>query len=134
MVLSRGKGVFVWDVEGQQYYDFMGAYAAVNQGHCHPKIIATLAEQAQEITLTSRAFYNDALGEFVKYITDYFGYERVLPMNTGVEAWETACKLSRRWAYEVKGVPENQARLVFAKGNFHGRSIAACSASTDPDW
>lgn len=133
-MLKKGKGVFVWDVEGQQYYDFMGAYAAVNQGHCHPKIIASLIQQSQQITLTSRAFYNDALGEFVKYITDYFGYERVLPMNTGVEAWETACKLSRRWAYEVKGVPENQARLVFAKSNFHGRSIAACSASTDPDW
>jgi len=133
VVLKRGKGVFVWDVEGQQYYDFMGAYAAVNQGHCHPKIIATLVEQAQHITLTSRAFHNEALGEFVKFATSFFGYERVLPMNTGVEAWETACKLARRWAYEVKGVPENQARLIFAKDNFHGRSIAACSASTDPD-
>lgn len=133
VVLSKGKGVFVWDVEGNQYYDFMGAYAAVNQGHCHPKIIATLIQQAQVITLTSRAFHNDALGEFVKFATEFFGYDRMLPMNTGVEAWETACKLSRRWAYDVKGIPENQARLIFARDNFHGRSIAACSASIDPD-
>ena len=133
VVLSKGKGVSLWDVEGNHYYDFLGAYAAVNQGHCHPKIIATLVKQAQELTLTSRAFHNDVLGEFVVFMTEYFGYDRVLPMNTGVEAWETACKLSRRWAYDVKGVPNNQARLVFAHQNFHGRSIAACSASTDPD-
>lgn len=133
VVLSKGRGVYVWDVEGQQYLDFMGAYAAVNQGHCHPKIVSTLLKQAQELALTSRAFHNDALGEFVKFASDYFGYDRMLPMNTGVEAWETACKLSRRWAYDVKGVPANEARLVFARNNFHGRSIAACSASSDPD-
>jgi ornithine--oxo-acid transaminase len=133
VVLSKGKGVHVWDVEGNRYLDFLGAYAAVSQGHCHPKIIGALIRQCQQMTLTSRAFHNDALGEFDKFVTEYFGFERVLPMNTGVEAWETACKLARRWAYEVKGVPEHQARLVFADNNFHGRSIAACSASTDPD-
>jgi len=133
VVLSQGRGALAWDVEGNRYIDCLGAYAAVNQGHCHPKIIATLMKQCQQMTLTSRAFHNDALGDFVKFTTEYFGFDRVLPMNTGVEAWETACKLARRWAYEIKGVPENQARLIFANNNFHGRSIAACSASTDPD-
>jgi ornithine--oxo-acid transaminase len=132
VVLSKGKGVHVWDIEGKQYYDFLAAYSAVNQGHCHPKIISTLVEQAQKLTLTSRAFYNDALGRFAKYITQYFGYDRVLPMNTGVEACETAVKLCRKWAYTVKGVQENQARIIFAKGNFWGRSLAAISTSTDP--
>jgi ornithine--oxo-acid transaminase len=132
VVLSKGKGVHVWDIEGKQYYDFLAAYSAVNQGHCHPKIISTLVEQAQKLTLTSRAFYNDALGRFAKYITQYFGYDRVLPMNTGVEACETAVKLCRKWAYTVKGVQENQARIIFAEGNFWGRSLAAISTSTDP--
>jgi ornithine--oxo-acid transaminase len=132
VVLSKGKGVHVWDIEGKQYYDFLSAYSAVNQGHCHPKIINTLIEQSQKLTLTSRAFYNDALGKFAKYITEYFGYDRVLPMNTGVEACETAVKLCRKWAYTVKGIPDNQARIIFAEGNFWGRSLAAVSASTDP--
>lgn len=133
VVLSRGEGVYLWDVEGKRYYDFLSAYSAVNQGHCHPKIIKTLVEQAQKLTLTSRAFYNESLGKYAKYVTEYFGYDRVLPMNTGVEACETAVKLCRKWAYTVKGVAENQARIVFAKGNFWGRSIAAVSASTDPE-
>ena len=133
VVLAKGQGALVWDVEGKQYIDMLAAYAAVNQGHSHPRILAALVSQAQVMTLTSRAFYNDALGEYAKFLTEFFGYERMLPMNTGVEAWETACKLARRWAYDVKGVPANQARLVFANDNFHGRSIAACSASSDPD-
>lgn len=133
VVISKGRGCYVWDVENNRYLDFLSAYSAVNQGHAHPRIISALVRQAQQLTLTSRAFYNDALGDFTKFITGYFGYERVLPMNTGVEAWETACKLARRWGYDVKGIPNNQARLVFAKNNFHGRSIAALSASSDPD-
>lgn len=131
VVLSRGQGVFLWDAEGKQYYDFLSAYSAVNQGHCHPRIIKALTEQAQKLTLTSRAFYNDVLGPYEKYITAYFGYSRVLPMNTGVEACETAVKLCRKWAYEVKGVPANQAKVIFASGNFWGRSLAAISSSTD---
>lgn len=133
VVLARGKGVFVWDVEGRRYYDFLSAYSAVNQGHCHPKIISALVEQAQKLTLTSRAFYNDALGEYEKYITGYFGYSRMLPMNSGAEAVETALKLCRRWAYDNKGIVENQAVIIVCEGNFHGRTITIISMSTDPD-
>nr|HQU59915.1 ornithine--oxo-acid transaminase [Saprospiraceae bacterium] len=131
VVLSRGQGVHVWDAEGKKYYDFLSAYSAVNQGHCHPRIIRALTEQAHRLTLTSRAFYNDMLGPFEKFITQYFGYDRALPMNTGVEACETAVKLCRKWAYEVKGIPANQAKIIFVAGNFWGRSLAAISASTD---
>jgi ornithine--oxo-acid transaminase len=133
VVLDRGEGVYVWDVDGKRYFDFLSAYSAVNQGHCHPKIISALVEQASKLTLTSRAFHNDCLGEYEKYITSYFGYNKVLPMNTGVEAVETAVKLARRWGYRVKGIPDNQAKIVFVEGNFHGRTISAISASTDPD-
>ncbi len=133
VVLSRGQGVFVWDVEGKRYYDFLSAYSAVNQGHCHPKIIKTLTEQAQHLTLTSRAFYNDALGPFEKYITNLFGYDKVLPMNTGAEADETAIKLCRRWAYDVKGIEKYKAKIIVCEGNFHGRTTTIISASTDPD-
>jgi len=133
VVLSKGKGVHVWDVEGKRYYDFLSAYSAVNQGHCHPKIVDALINQAQKLTLTSRAFYNDVLGKYEEYITSLFGYDRVLPMNTGVEACETAIKLSRKWAYTVKGIPQNKAKVLFAKGNFWGRSLAAISSSTDPN-
>jgi ornithine--oxo-acid transaminase len=132
VVLERGEGVYVWDVEGKRYFDFLSAYSAVNQGHCHPRIIKALTTQAQKLTLTSRAFYNSLLGEYEKFVTAYFGYDKVLPMNTGVEGDETAMKLARRWAYDVKGVPENKAKLVFAKGNFMGRTLAAISASNDP--
>lgn len=132
VVLSRGKGVFMWDVEGKKYYDFLSAYSAVNQGHCHPRIINVLTEQAEKLTLTSRAFYNDILGPYEKFITEYFGYDKVLPINTGVEAVETAMKLCRKWAYKVKGVAPNQARIVFASGNFHGRTLSVISASVDP--
>lgn len=132
VALSRGKGVHVWDVEGKRYYDFLSAYSAINQGHCHPKILETLREQSEILTLTSRAFYSSALGEFEEYITKMFGYDKVLPMNTGVEACETACKLARKWAYTVKGVKEYEAKIVFADGNFWGRTLAAISASTDP--
>lgn len=132
VVLARGEGVFVWDVEGKQYYDFLSAYSAVNQGHCHPKILKALIEQAQRLTLTSRAFYNDILGKYEKFITGLFGYNKVLPMNTGVEGGETAIKLCRKWAYTMKGVPDNQAKIIFAAGNFWGRTLAAISASTDP--
>jgi ornithine--oxo-acid transaminase len=132
VVLSRAEGIFMWDVEGKQYYDFLAAYSAVNQGHCHPRLIAALTEQARKLTLTSRAFYNDALGEYEKFITDFFGYDKVLPMNTGVEAVETAVKLARRWGYRVKGIPENQAKIVWVENNFHGRTISSISASTDP--
>jgi len=133
VVLAKGRGVKVWDVEGKEYYDFLSAYSAVNQGHCHPRIINTLIEQAQTLTLTSRAFYNDKLGVYCKYITEFFGYERVLPMNTGVEGGETAIKLTRKWAYEIKGVPRHQAKIIFAKNNFWGRTLAAVSSSTDPE-
>ena len=131
VVLSRGEGVFVWDVDGKRYYDFLSGYSAVNQGHCHPKIIAALTQQAQQLTLTSRAFHSNLLGEYEKYITDYFGYDKVLPMNTGVEAGETAVKLARRWGYKVKGIADNQAKIIFAEGNFWGRTLAAISSSTD---
>lgn len=133
VVLERGEGVYVWDVDGKRYFDFLSAYSAVNQGHCHPRIIAALIEQAQKLTLTSRAFYNVELGPFAQFMTRYFGYDRMLPMNSGVEAVETAIKLCRKWAYLIKGVPDGQAKIIFAKGNFHGRTISAISASTDPD-
>ena len=132
VVVAEAKGVFVWDPEGQRYYDFLSAYSAVNQGHCHPRIINALIEQAKKVTLTSRAFYNNRLGEYEKYITEYFGYEKVLPMNTGVEGGETSIKLARRWGYDVKGIPTNQAKIIFVEGNFHGRTLAAVSGSTDP--
>jgi ornithine--oxo-acid transaminase len=132
VVLDKGEGVFVWDVEGKKYFDFLSAYSAVNQGHCHPAIIKALVEQAQKLTLTSRAFYNSKLGEYEKYITEYFGYDKVLPMNTGVEGGETALKLARRWAYDIKKVPANEAKMVFVEGNFWGRTIAAISSSQDP--
>ena len=133
VVLERGRGVYVWDVEGKRYYDFLSAYSAVNQGHCHPRIIGALIEQAQKLTLTSRAFYNNLLGEYAEFLTGYFGYDRILPMNTGVEAVETAIKLCRKWAYQVKKVAEGQAKIIFVEGNFHGRTLGAISASTDPD-
>ncbi|MFP4471745.1 MAG: ornithine--oxo-acid transaminase [Bacteroidales bacterium] len=133
VVLSRGEGPFVWDVEGKKYFDFLSAYSAVNQGHCHPHIINALVEQAKTLTLTSRAFFNDALGPYEKYITEYFGYDKVLPMNTGAEADETAIKLCRKWAYDVKGVPADQAKIVVCEGNFHGRTTTIISMSTDPD-
>uniref|UniRef100_A0A3P9IXL5 Ornithine aminotransferase n=1 Tax=Oryzias latipes TaxID=8090 RepID=A0A3P9IXL5_ORYLA len=132
VALERGKGLYVWDVAGNRYYDFLSAYSAVNQGHCHPKIIAALTEQASRLTLTSRAFYNDVLGAYAEFITSMFGYDKVLPMNTGVEGGETACKIARKWAYSVKGVPRNKAKIIFAKGNFWGRTMAAISSSTDP--
>lgn len=133
VVLSKGEGVYVWDVEGKRYYDFLSAYSAVNQGHCHPKIIGALIEQAQKLTLTSRAFYNDALGEYERYLCNYFGFERVLPMNTGAEGVETALKLCRKWAYEVKGVEANKAEIIVCNENFHGRTISVVSMSSDPD-
>lgn len=132
VVLNRGEGVFVYDVDGKRYYDFLSGYSAVNQGHCHPKIIAALIEQAQQLTLTSRAFYSNVLGEYEKYITEYFGYDKVLPMNTGVEAVETALKLSRKWGYKIKGVAENAAKIVVCDGNFHGRTTGVISFSSDP--
>jgi ornithine--oxo-acid transaminase len=132
VVLAKGEGVHVWDVEGKHYYDFLSAYSAVNQGHCHPRIVGALTEQAQKLALTSRAFYNDVLGRYEKYITEYFGYDKILPMNTGVEGGETALKLTRKWAYEVKGVPANEAKIIFVTGNFWGRTLAAISSSTDP--
>lgn len=132
VVLERGEGVFLYDVDGKRYYDFLSGYSAVNQGHCHPFIINALIEQAQKLTLTSRAFHNNWLGEYEKYITQYFGYDKVLPMNTGVEGGETAIKLARRWAYAQKGIEENKAEIIFADGNFWGRTLAAISSSTDP--
>ncbi len=131
VVLSRGEGVYVWDVEGKKYYDFLSAYSAVNQGHCHPKIINALIEQAQQLTLTSRAFYNDKLGVYEKFITDYFGFDKVLPMNTGAEAVETALKICRKWAYEKKGIAENLAQIIVCDGNFHGRTTTIISFSND---
>ena len=133
VVLAKGKGPFMWDVEGKQYYDFLSAYSAVNQGHCHPKIVQALYDQAQTLTLTSRAFYNDALGPYEEYITKYFGYDKLLPMNTGAEADETALKICRKWAYDKKGIPEGQAKIIVCEGNFHGRTIAIVYMSTDPD-
>jgi ornithine--oxo-acid transaminase len=132
VVLQKGEGVFLWDIEGKRYYDFLSGYSAVNQGHCHPGIISALIEQASQLTLTSRAFHNNRLGEYEKFITGYFGYDKVLPMNTGVEGGETAIKLARRWAYVNKKVPENKARIIFAENNFWGRTLAAISSSTDP--
>ena len=131
VVLDRGEGVYVWDVEGKKYYDFLSAYSAVNQGHCHPKIVGAMMEQAQTLTLTSRAFYNDKLGIYEEYITKYFGFDKVLPMNTGAEAVETALKISRKWAYEKKGIQENQAQIIVCEGNFHGRTTTIISFSND---
>jgi ornithine--oxo-acid transaminase len=133
VVLEKGKGIYMWDVEGKKYFDFLSAYSAVNQGHCHPKIVAALVEQSEKLTLTSRAFYNNCLGEFEKYITGYFGYDKVLPMNSGAEGDETALKLCRKWAYKKKGIPENQAKIIVCEGNFHGRTITVVSMSSDPD-
>jgi len=133
VVLAKGEGAFMWDVEGKKYYDFLSAYSAVNQGHCHPKIVNALYEQAKTLTLTSRAFFNDALGPYEKFITEYFGYDKVLPMNTGAEADETALKLCRKWAYEKKGIPDGQAKIIVCENNFHGRTITVISMSTDPD-
>ncbi len=133
VVLSKGDGVFVWDVEGKRYFDFLSAYSAVNQGHCHPRIVQALTDQANTLTLTSRAFYNDVLGVYEKYVTEYFGYDKVLPMNTGAEGDETAIKLARRWGYDKKGIPENQAKIIVCENNFHGRTITVISMSTDPD-
>ena len=132
VVLKKGKGVYVWDVDDKKYFDFLSAYSAVNQGHCHPKIINALMDQASKLTLTSRAFYNDVLGEYEKFVTDFFGYDRLLPMNTGVEGGETAIKLARKWAYLNKGVPKNKAKIIFVEGNFWGRTLAAISSSNDP--
>ena len=132
VVLSKGEGIYVWDVEGKKYFDYLSAYSAVNQGHCHPKIINALESQGKRLTLTSRAFYNDVLGEYEKYLTDYFGYDKVLPMNTGVEGGETANKLARKWGYEKKGIEEHKAKIIFAHGNFWGRTLAAISTSDDP--
>jgi ornithine--oxo-acid transaminase len=132
VVLSKGEGVYVWDVEGKKYFDFLSAYSAVNQGHCHPKIINSLIEQSKILTLTSRAFYNDILGEYEEYVTKYFNYDKVLPMNTGVEGGETANKLARKWGYLIKGIEENKAKIIFANGNFWGRTLAAISSSNDP--
>lgn len=133
VVLAKGEGVFLWDPEGNRYYDFLSAYSAVNQGHCHPKIINALIEQAKTLTLTSRAFFNNKLGEYEKYITEFFGYDMVLPMNSGAEGVETAMKLARKWAYKIKGVENDRAIIIFAENNFHGRTLAVVSASTDPD-
>jgi len=133
LVLAKGEGVYVWDVEGKRYYDFLSAYSAVNQGHCHPRIVGALTEQATQLTLTSRAFYNDMLGPYEKYMSEYFGYDKILPINSGVEAVETALKLCRKWAYQKKGLAENLAKIIFASGNFHGRTMAVISASIDPD-
>ena len=132
VVLKKGKGVYVWDVDDKKYFDFLSAYSAVNQGHCHPKIINALMDQASKLTLTSRAFYNDVLGEYEKFVTDFFGYDRLLPMNTGVEGGETAIKLARKWAYLNKGIPKNKAKIIFVEGNFWGRTLAAISSSNDP--
>ncbi|MCK4406144.1 MAG: ornithine--oxo-acid transaminase [Bacteroidales bacterium] len=132
VILSKGEGVYVWDVEGKKYFDFLSAYSAINQGHCHPRIVGALVDQARTLTLTSRAFFNDSLGPYEKYITEYFGYDKMLPMNTGAEADETALKLCRKWAYEKKGTPENEAKIIVCENNFHGRTITVISMSTDP--
>lgn len=133
VVLAKGEGVYVWDVEGKKYFDFLSAYSAVNQGHCHPKIVGAMIEQAQTLTLTSRAFYNDVLGEYEKYVTEFFGFDKVLPMNTGAEAVETAIKIARKWGYEKKGVAENTAQIIVCENNFHGRTTTIVSFSNDPD-
>ena len=132
VVLKKGSGIFLWDVEGKKYFDFLSAYSAVNQGHCHPKIISALVNQSQKLTLTSRAFHNNILGQYEKFITEFFGYDKVLPMNTGVEGGETAVKLARKWGYEVKKIPKDSAKIVFVEGNFWGRTLGAISSSTDP--
>ena len=132
VVLEKGEGVYLWDVEGKKYFDFLSAYSAVNQGHCHPKIISALIDQSKKLTLTSRAFHNNVLGQYEKFITDFFGYDKVLPMNTGVEGGETAIKLARKWGYEVKKIPKNSAKIIFVEGNFWGRTLGAISSSTDP--
>ena len=132
VVLNKGEGVHVWDLEGKKYYDFLSAYSAVNQGHCHPKIIQALVDQSSKLTLTSRAFHNDVLGQYEKFITSFFGYDKVLPMNTGVEGGETAVKLARKWGYEVKKIPKDRAKIIFVEGNFWGRTLGAISSSTDP--
>ena len=132
VVLNRGEGVYVWDVEGKKYYDFLSAYSAVNQGHCHPKIVNALIEQAKTLTLTSRAFYNDMLGKYEKFACEFFGFDKLLPMNTGAEAVETALKLCRKWAYEVKGIDENKAEIIVCENNFHGRTTTIISFSNDP--
>ncbi|SFT49046.1 ornithine--oxo-acid transaminase [Lishizhenia tianjinensis] len=132
VVLAKGEGVYVWDVEGKKYFDFLSAYSAVNQGHCHPKIVKAMTDQAQTLTLTSRAFYNDALGPFEKYVTEYFGFDKVLPMNSGAEAVETAIKITRKWAYEKKGIAENEAKIIVCENNFHGRTTTIISFSNDP--
>lgn len=132
VVLKRGEGVYVWDVEGKQYYDFLSAYSAVNQGHCHPKIVGAMMDQAKRLTLTSRAFYNDSLGPYEKFVTEYFGFDKVLPINTGAEAVETAIKLCRKWAYEKKGIPQDAAKIIVCEGNFHGRTTTIVSFSSDP--
>src|SRR2546430_13593615 len=133
VVIERGEGVFVWDVEGKKYYDFLSAYSALNQGHLHPRIMKAFTEQAAQLTLTSRAFYNNALGEFEEFITKFFGYDKVLPVNTGVEGVETALKLCRKWAYQKKGIPVDAAKIIVCHGNFHGRTVTVVSASCDPD-
>ncbi len=133
VVLEKGEGIYVWDVEGKKYFDFLSAYSAVNQGHCHPKIVNAMVEQAKTLALTSRAFYNNCLGEYEEYITKLFGYDKVLPMNSGAEGDETALKICRKWAYEKKGIPENQAKIIVCEGNFHGRTITIISMSTDPE-
>ena len=132
VVLEKGEGVYLWDVEGKKYFDFLSAYSAVNQGHCHPKIISALIDQSKKLTLTSRAFHNNVLGQYEKFITDFFDYDKVLPMNTGVEGGETAIKLARKWGYEVKKIPKDNAKIVFVEGNFWGRTLGAISSSTDP--
>lgn len=133
VVLDKGQGVYVWDVEGRKYFDFLSAYSAVNQGHCHPKIVSAMIDQAEKLTLTSRAFYTSVLGEYEEFITNYFGYDKVLPMNTGAEGDETALKLCRKWAYTKKGIKENEAKIIVCENNFHGRTITIVSMSTDPD-
>ncbi|MBQ2574035.1 MAG: aminotransferase class III-fold pyridoxal phosphate-dependent enzyme, partial [Bacteroidales bacterium] len=133
VVFAKAKGAKVWDVEGKEYYDFLSAYSAVNQGHCHPKIVKALTDQAQKLTLSSRAFYNDCLGEWEEYVTKYFGYDKVLPMNSGAEADETALKLARRWGTVVKGIPNDETLIVCCEGNFHGRTITIITMSNDPD-
>jgi ornithine--oxo-acid transaminase len=132
VVLNKGEGVYLWDVDGKKYFDFLSGYSAVNQGHCHPKIVAALTEQAKKLTLTSRAFHSDVYGQYAKYITGLFGYDKVLPMNTGVEAVETAIKLARKWAYKIKGIKEGQAKIIVCENNFHGRTTTVISFSSDP--
>ncbi|MBP5546509.1 MAG: aminotransferase class III-fold pyridoxal phosphate-dependent enzyme, partial [Bacteroidales bacterium] len=132
VVLAKGEGAFVWDCEGKKYFDFLSAYSAVNQGHCHPKIVKAMCDQAHELTLSSRAFYNNCLGEWEKYVTEYFGYDKVLPMNTGAEADETGLKLARRWGVVKKGIPNDEVMIVCCEGNFHGRTITIITMSNDP--